>query len=111
MGECYHVYLRDTNKINEQHNLALEEFSQVVMYLFGLNIDDQIQTLSDKDREESGGFLPICIPVLRTHLITRITCCSENIWLELGISQGVSLANIDSQYDNIGTKPHQGGAK
>ena len=27
MGKSYRVYLRDTDKINEQHNLALEESS------------------------------------------------------------------------------------
>ena len=33
MGESYRVYFRDTNKINEQHHLALEESSQAVMDL------------------------------------------------------------------------------
>ena len=50
------MYLRDTNKINEQHNLALEESSQAVMDLIDSNINNQIQTLSDKDREESGEY-------------------------------------------------------
>ena len=54
MGESYRVCLRDPDKINKQHNLALEESSQAVMDLIDSNIDDQIQTLSDKDREESG---------------------------------------------------------
>ena len=31
MGKSYRVYVRDTDKINEQHNLALEESSQVVI--------------------------------------------------------------------------------
>ena len=56
MGESYRVYLRDTHKINEQHNLALKESSQAVIYLIDSNIDNQIQALSDKDREESGKY-------------------------------------------------------
>ena len=31
MGEYYHISLRDTHRINEQHNLALAEPSQAVM--------------------------------------------------------------------------------
>ena len=34
------------------------------------------------------------------------TCRFGNFWLEPGISQEVSLANVDSQYDRIRTKPH-----
>ena len=52
----YCVYLRDTNKINDQHKLALKESSQAVMNSIDLNIDNQIQTLSDKDREKSGEY-------------------------------------------------------
>jgi hypothetical protein len=57
MGESYRVYLRDTDKINEQHNLALEESSQAVMDLIDSNIDNQMQTLSKEDREESGEYV------------------------------------------------------
>ena len=42
MGKYYCVYLRDTDKINKQHDLALEESSQTVMDLIGLNIDNQM---------------------------------------------------------------------
>ena len=56
MGESYRVYLRDTNAINEQHNLALKESSQAVMDVIDLNIDNQMQTLSEEDREESGEY-------------------------------------------------------
>ena len=56
MGESYRIYLRDTNKINEQHTLAPEESSQAVMDLIDSNIDNQIHTFSDKDREESGEY-------------------------------------------------------
>ena len=42
--------------VNKQHNLALEESSQVVMDLIDLHIDNKIQTLSDEDREESGEY-------------------------------------------------------
>ena len=56
MGKSYRVYLRDTNTINEQHNLALEESSQAVMDLIDSNIDNQMQTLSEEDREESGEY-------------------------------------------------------
>ena len=56
MGEPYCVYLRDTKKINEQHNLALEESSQAVMDLIDSDIDNQMQTLSEEDREESGEY-------------------------------------------------------
>ena len=50
MGESYRVYLRDTNKNNKQHNLALKESSQTVTDLIISDIDNQIQTLSDEDR-------------------------------------------------------------
>ena len=53
MGKSYRVYLRDTNTINEQHNLALKESSHTVMNLIDSNIDNQMQTLSEVDREES----------------------------------------------------------
>ena len=56
MGEYCPVYLRDTHKVNDQHNLALEECSKVAMNLIDLNIDNQMQTLSGKDREESGEY-------------------------------------------------------
>ena len=56
MSESYLVYMRYTNRINKQHNLALEESSQAVMDLIDLDIDNQIQTLSDEDSEESGGY-------------------------------------------------------
>jgi hypothetical protein len=56
MGESYRVYLRDTNTINEQHNSALEESSQAVMDLIDSDIDNQMQTLSEEDREESGEY-------------------------------------------------------
>ena len=56
MGESYRVYLRDTNTINEQHSLALEESSRAVMDLIDSDIDNQMQTLSEEDREEIGEY-------------------------------------------------------
>ena len=56
MRKSYCVYLRDTHTINEQHNLALKESSHAVMVFIDSNIDNQIQTLSDKDREKSGEY-------------------------------------------------------
>jgi hypothetical protein len=56
MGKAYRVYLRDTNTINEQHNSALKESSQAVMDLIDSDIDNQMQTLSEEDREESGEY-------------------------------------------------------
>ena len=47
---------RLTNTINEQHNLALEESSQAVMDLIDLDVDNQMQTLSEEDREETGEY-------------------------------------------------------
>ena len=42
-------------KNNEQHDLALEESSQTVMDLIDLDIENQIQTLSEEGREKSEG--------------------------------------------------------
>ena len=56
MGESYRVYLRDTNTINEQHNLALKESSQAVMDLIDSKNDNQMQTVSEEDREEPGEY-------------------------------------------------------
>ena len=42
MGASYRVYLRDTDTINEQHNKALSESSQVVMDLSELTIDNNM---------------------------------------------------------------------
>ena len=50
IGKSYCISLRDTNKINEQHNLALEKSSQAVMDLIDSTIDNKIQTLSEDDR-------------------------------------------------------------
>ena len=54
MGKSHYVYLKDINTINEQQNVTLEESSLAVMDLIDVNIDNQIQTLSDEDREETG---------------------------------------------------------
>ena len=54
MGESYRVYLRDTNKIREQHNEALQESSQNVMELINNINDDDMDHLSE--RYESGEY-------------------------------------------------------
>ena len=56
MGKSYHMHMRDTHKINEHHNIVLKESSQAVVDLIDSNLHNQIQTLSDKDREESGEY-------------------------------------------------------
>ena len=56
MGKYYRVYLRDINKINKQSNLALKESSQAVMDVNDSTADNQIQTLSEDDRKESGEY-------------------------------------------------------
>jgi hypothetical protein len=56
MGKSYYVYLRDTNKINEQHNLVLEESSWTVIDSVESTIDNQIQAFSGNDRRESGAY-------------------------------------------------------
>ena len=53
VGSC-RVHLED-KKNNEQHDLALEESSQTVMDLIDLDIENQIQTLSEEGREKSEG--------------------------------------------------------
>ena len=40
MGDSYRLYLRDTAKINQQHNKALEKASAEVMTLLSNNIDN-----------------------------------------------------------------------
>ena len=40
MGDSYCLYLRDTAKINQQHNKALEKASAEVMALLTNNIDN-----------------------------------------------------------------------
>ena len=40
MGDSYRLYLRDTAKINQQHNQALEKASAEVMALLSTNIDN-----------------------------------------------------------------------
>ena len=58
-------------------------------------------------------------PLAPAYFCTSVTVTFGNpdcmllwyFWLEPGITQGVSLENVDSQYDNMKTKPHQGGAK
>jgi len=42
MGDSYRLYLRDTAKINQQHNKALEKASAEVMALLTSNIDNLI---------------------------------------------------------------------
>ena len=54
MGESYHVYLRDTNKIREQHNEAPQASSQNVMELINNINDDDVDHLSGRD--ESGEY-------------------------------------------------------
>mgnify|MGYP001062562174 FL=1 len=40
MGDSYRLYLRDTARINQQHNKALEKASAEVMTLLSNNIDN-----------------------------------------------------------------------
>ena len=56
LGESYRVYLRDTNKINQQHNDALQESSQAVMDLIDSDIDNIMEPLSGEDARESGEY-------------------------------------------------------
>ena len=56
LGESYCVYLRDTNKISQQHNEALNESSQAVMDLIESDINNTMEPLSDKDARESGEY-------------------------------------------------------
>ena len=56
LGESYRVYLRDTNKINQQHNEALQESSQAVMDLIDSDIDNIMEPLSAEDARESGEY-------------------------------------------------------
>ena len=42
VGESYHVYLRDTNKINQQYVKDLTDSSQAVMDLINSDIDSNI---------------------------------------------------------------------
>ena len=48
---------------------------------------------------------------ISTLVVCFSLCATFGLSQVLHRSQGVSLANVDSQYDNIMTKPHQGGAK
>ena len=48
MGKSYRVYLRDTNKMREQHNDALQESSQNFMELINNVNDDGMNHLSGR---------------------------------------------------------------
>ena len=56
MGESYRVYLRDTNKINEQHKEALEPSLQATMELIETVEDVTIEQLSPEDAVQAGEY-------------------------------------------------------
>ena len=56
MGESYRVYLRDTNKINEQHKDALEPSLQATMELIETVEDVTIEQLSPEDAVQAGEY-------------------------------------------------------
>ncbi len=49
MGESYRIYLRDTQKISEQHIDALDEASEAVMALLEAAASDIVPTLTEED--------------------------------------------------------------
>ena len=56
MGESYRVYLRDTNKINEQHKDALEPSLQATMALIETVEDVTIEQLLPEDAVQAGEY-------------------------------------------------------
>ena len=56
MGESYRVYLRDTNKINEQHKDALMASSQSTMVLIEAVEDAVFDQLSPEDAIQAGEY-------------------------------------------------------
>ena len=56
MGESYRVYLRDTNKINEQHKDALMASSQSTMVLIEAVEDAVFNQLSPEDAIQAGEY-------------------------------------------------------
>ena len=56
MGESYRVYLRDTNKINEQHRDALMASSQATMALIETVEDTVFDQLSPEDAIQAGEY-------------------------------------------------------
>ena len=56
LGESYRVYLRDTNKINEQHNAALKESAENAMELIELIHDSGSDQSLEKDVPELGEY-------------------------------------------------------
>ena len=56
MGESYRVYLRDTNKVNEQHKDALIASSQSTVALIEAVEDAVFDQLSHKDAIQAGEY-------------------------------------------------------
>ena len=56
LDKPYRVYVRDTNKINQQHNEALQESLQAVMDPIDSDIDNIMEPLSGEDARESGEY-------------------------------------------------------
>ena len=56
MGESYRVYLRDTNKINEQHRDALMASSQSTMAFIETVEDAVLDQLAPEDAIQAGEY-------------------------------------------------------
>ena len=56
MGESYRVYLRDTNKINQQHKDALISSLQATMALIETVEDVSLKQLSPEDAVQAGEY-------------------------------------------------------
>ena len=56
MGESYRVYLRDTNKVNEQHKDALKSYLQATMVLIETVEDVTFEQLSPEDAVQAGEY-------------------------------------------------------
>jgi hypothetical protein len=56
MGESYRVYLRDTNKINEQHRDALKASLEATMALVEQIDDTVLEELSPEDAIQAGEY-------------------------------------------------------
>ena len=55
-GESYRVYLRDTNRINEQHKDALKSSLQATMALIATVKDVSFEQLSPEDAVQAGEY-------------------------------------------------------
>ena len=56
MSESYHVYLRDTTKVSEQHIKALQKSALEFMELIEPDISLQMSSLALEDLKEEGEY-------------------------------------------------------